>query len=261
MDISDEYVALASYDNHFYVLSRDGELLYSLDTEGNAEAVALSGDLLVGASFVIPEATVYLYNLSTGKLVWRHTYREHIRALDFVGDVLVIGSVKGRLLALSLEGKKLWERHISKSAWGVNEVEGYGSRFCVAGDDTYLYLFTKDGDLVWKKALGRKSYLYGCALSGKEVGFVTQDKKAGVFSVSGKKLWEFKTGFSNSDISISNSLVAVASWDGNVYLLSPEGKLLGRIPTEEPTCVVIFGDMIGICSRDGNGYIYRIKIN
>lgn len=258
MDISREYIAVASYDNHFYVLNRSGEVIHTFSTKGNAEAVAIRGELLAGASFVIPEATLYLYNLSSGELVWKHTYAEQIRALDFAGETLLIGTVEGRIIALSLSGKKLWERQISKSAWGVAEIEALSNMFCVAGDDTYLYLFSVDGDLIWRKSPGKKSYLYGCGIHDKVVGFAAQDRRAGVFSHQGKKLWEFKTGFSNSDIAISDRLVAVASWDGNVYLLSHEGELLGRIPVKEPTCVVLFKNLVGFGSRDGRAYIYRV---
>lgn len=265
IDIGNDIVALASLDNNFYILNIDGKVLHRFKTSGNAEAVALlqKKNLLLGSSFVYPTTTLYLYSLGEKpKLIWKKNINSEVMALAFQGDNIIIGEVSGKVIALSLSGKKLWEFNISESAWGVADIEAGSKAIAVAGDDSNLYLLSDKGKLLWKRFQGRKGYLYGCALEENlsMVGAASQNSMATIYSEDGKFLWRFRTNFSNSDIAISkDGLVGVASWDGHVYILSRKGKLLLTIPVKEPTAVDFNGNYLGITSRNGNAYLYLIK--
>ncbi len=265
IDIEDNFIALASYDNSFYLLSPEGELIHKFKTRGNAEAVALNSEekLLLGASFVYPETTLYLYSLGEKpELLWKKSFDSQVKALDFQGENIIVGEVSGRVSAFSPSGEKLWEFLLGRSAWGVAEIEAGGKAVAVAGDDSNLYLLSPQGKLIWKRFQGRKGYLYGCALEENLglIGTASQDSLAALYSDEGKLLWKFKTNFSNSDIAISREgFVAVASWDGNVYILSRDGGLLLAIPVKEPTALDFSGDYFGIASRDGNAYLYKLE--
>jgi len=263
LEVGEDYIAVASYDNHFYLLSRGGKMLQSIETRGNAEAVALEEGrgLMVGASFVHPLSTLYLYSLEERKVVWERNFTAQVRGLDTQGDKIIAGDTSGRVSFYSLQGRSLGNFSLGESAWGAWEVEAGEEGICIASDDTYLYYLSGERP-EWKKSMGRKHYLYGCAIEETQemVGAASQGNRAIVYSLEGSPRWSFTTNFSNRDIAISRyGTVAVASWDGHVYLLSREGHLQGSIEIREPTSLSFYNRTLGVGSRDGRAYFYHLE--
>lgn len=265
VEIGEHLVALASYDNNFYILNREGKLLHRLEARGNAQALALSEEsgLMAGVSFVHPMATLYIYSLEEKpKLIWKKELEREIRAIDFLGRDILAGDASGKLTLFSPEGGVEWNFSLEKSAWGVWEVETGREGIAVASDDTNLYYLSPEGELIWRRSMGRKHYLYGSALEEELelLGAASQEELAMLYTKEGRLLWKFKTNFSNSDIAISPlGLVAVASWDGHVYLLSARGELIDAIEAEEPTSLNFYKNYLAFSSRDGNVYFYRLE--
>jgi len=268
VDAGRRYVAIASYDNRVHLLSADGTHLWSFETAGNAEAVALGkGErYLAASSYLIPEARLYLFAISNGtaRLLWEKEVDTPVRAvaLSEALGLVVAGTGRGEVLAYSLTGAPRWSFRIGDSAWGVWDLELLGDRVAVAGDDTFLYLLSAEGELLWKRGGGRRGYFYGCDLYGGLVAGVTQDRMVRLYSEEGRLLWSFRTEFSNYDAAISGELVAVSSWDNRVYILSHGGELLQVLEFESEPTELDFspgGDILAVGSRDGRVYVFTEK--
>jgi WD40 repeat protein len=270
VDAGRSYVAAASYDNHLYLFNMSGVLLWRFETRGNAEAVALSEreNYLVAASYLVPEARIYLFNLtsSNASLIWEKKLQNIVKgvAISEETNLVVVAAGDGRAYAYTLEGEPRWIFETQDSAWGVWDVATDGMHVALAGDDTYLYLLDTSRKLKWKRSGGRGSYIYGCALSSKLVAGATQDRMLYVYDINGKLLWKFRSGFSNHDVAIAENpeLIALASWDKKVYLLSYDGRLITQLDfVQEPTSVEFStdGSALAVGSRDGRVYLFGIK--
>ncbi|WP_456475064.1 WD40 repeat domain-containing protein [Candidatus Pyrohabitans sp.] len=270
VDAGKHYVAAASYDNTVYLLNMSGNLLWKFKTQGNAEAVALSEgeNYLVAASYLIPEARIYLFRLANGDatLIWEKKLQSGVKgvAISEDADLVVIAARDGNAYAYSLEGKPRWTFKTQKSAWGVWDVAIEGKYVALAADDTYLYFLDTGGKLLWKRGGGKGGYLYGCALSSKLVAGAAQDKTLYVYSTDGRLMWKFRSGFSNYDVAIDDNLrlIALSSWDKKVYLLSYSGEKIAQLDFEqEPTGVDFSSDgaTVAIGNRDGKLYLFGIE--
>jgi outer membrane protein assembly factor BamB len=268
VDVGRRFIAIAGYDNRVRLLDRSGALLWSFETRGNAEAVALSEEerYLLASSYLVPEARVYLFAVDgeDTRLLWEKELEVLVKgvAVSEREGLVVVGAGDGRVIAYSLAGEPRWSFEIGDSAWGVWDVEVAEGRVALAGDDTYLYLLTSRGELLWKRGGGRHGYFYGCDASSKLVAGVTQDRMLYVFSAEGKPLWKFRSGFANYEVAISQELVALSSWDKRVYLFSAEGELLQVLEFESEPTELDFspdGRSLAVGSRNGRLYIFTEK--
>lgn len=264
------YIAVASYENMIYLLNMTGAPVWSFQTHGNAEAVALSEDenYLLATSYLVPEARIYLFRL-TGEnvsLIWEKILKNIVKgaAISEESNLAILAAGDGRAYAYTLKGEPRWTFEIQKSAWGVWDVALQDGHIALAGDDTYLYLLDTSGRLLWKRGGRKGSYLYGCALSQELVAGVAQDRTLYVYDIRGRPLWTFKTGFSNHgvDISPDSELIAISSWDKKVYILNRSGDVLAKIVFEQEPTDVDFtpdGRLLAVGSRDGKVYVFRIE--
>ncbi len=263
VDMGKRYIAIASYDNMLRLMNRSGSVLWSFSTRGNAEGVALSEgeNFLLASSYLVPEARVYLFSIGENtSLLWEKRFETQVKGVA-VSERLrlaVVGDSSGIVRAYSLTGEPRWSFKIEKSAWGAWDVE-MGNGICVAGDDTYLYLLSPEGRMLWRQSGGRRGYFYGCALQEELVAGVTQDRMLYVFSARGKPLWSFRSGFANYDVALSKELVALSSWDRKVYLFSADGELLQVLSFESEPTELDFspdGKSLAVGSRDGRLYLF-----
>jgi outer membrane protein assembly factor BamB len=151
---------------------------------------------------------------------------------------VLIGSLSGKLYAVSHAGKKLWDFRAGAS---IN------STCCVADID---------GD-------GKKEVVFGCS-----------DHKLYALDCSGIKLWQFETGLEiESGICVADinkdsmPEIIFGSNDNNVYCLDRSGKLVWKFQTGGSiTAAPSLGDIHG----DGNlyvvvgshdGFLYVLKSN
>ena len=270
VDAGKHYVAAAGYDNNIYLFNMSGTLLWKFKTRGNGEAVALSeGEkYLVAASYLIPEARIYLFRLADGNatLIWEKKLQSLVKgvAISEEANLVVIAARDGNAYAYTLEGEPRWTFKTRKSAWGVWDVAMEGKHVALAADDTYLYLLDTGGKLLWKRGGGKGSYLYGCGLSSKLVAGAAQDKTLYVYTTDGKPLWKFRSGFSNYDVAIDDNhrLIALTSWDKRLYIFSYSGEKIAQLEFEqEPTGVDFSSDgaTVAIGNRDGKLYLFGIE--
>ncbi len=264
------YIVVGSYENRIYLLNMTGSPVWSFQTWGNTEAVALSEDenYLLATSYLFPEARIYLFRLTEGNvsLVWEKTLKNVVKgaAISEESNLAILAAGDGRAYAYTLKGEPRWTFEIQKSAWGVWDVALQDGHIALAGDDTYLYLLDTSGRLLWKRGGRKGSYLYGCALSQELVAGVAQDRTLYVYDIRGRPLWTFKTGFSNHgvDISPDSELIAISSWDKKVYILNRSGDVLAKIVFEQEPTDVDFtpdGRLLAVGSRDGKVYVFRIE--
>jgi WD40 repeat protein len=270
IDITDdgELIVAGSFD--LYAFNRTGDLLWQNKLLGSASDVSLTpdGERIVVSSYISPNGTVYLFD-SQGGLLWKKTLEDGAWGVDISSD--------GKTIALAMDGDKIrildeigntrWEYDTRYSAWGVWAVSIKPDGSVVGGsDDTYFYVLSPDGQLIFEESQGPAGHTTGVAVSrvGDYLGVVTSRSRSVYFYRGTDLLWERQTGFNNVDIDLTpnGELVAVASYDKNVYLFNRKGELIVKIPLAERVQSVALssdGGYLAIGTWNGGIYLFEVK--
>src|SRR6185312_6362584 len=161
---------------------------------------------------------------------------------------------QGSLYVFDKNGNQLWKYESNRKMDGVS-ISGNGQNIVVTGyqiasgsagiyENPAIYLFDKNGTMLWKNEMSGESTIWGANISynGSIISTVTKDKvlyldKTGnlLWSVSSKEL-ENSTG--NADDGLygvtmtpDGSLLAVRS-SNDVFLLDNHGKMLWKLSTQ-----------------------------
>jgi WD40 repeat protein len=260
-----EYAALGSWDDRVYFLNKKGELLWEFKAKGGVHDVAMtsSADTIAVLSYIYDETTLHVID-KNGRELWNLSLPGLARGVDITEDgSIAVASYTGKVILLK-EGSILWEYALEKSAWGAWDAVFADNRIIAGDDNAIIYELDLKGELLRKKKLGRKDYIYGVAADpeGSYVAAVTQDKNVYLFR-DGKLQWKHQTGFSNYGAAISprGDLVAVGSWDKNLYLYDIQGKLLWKHYVGDSVNRISFsgdGRYLLIGSSDNSAYLFEL---
>lgn len=255
-----EHIVVGSWDGYVYLLNRSGNLIWKFEMKGGVGDVAVSKEHVAATSYLVQEGTLYLFS-TTGEVLWNKTFPNHLKGVDVGSWGVAVGSGDGGVYMFHANGTGAWEYRTEKSAWGVWDVALSKEHIFAGGDDGNLYLLSADGKLIWKKNLGRESYVYGVAISedGEYSIAVSQDKNVYFFK-NGELLWKRGTGFSNYGAAISK-YAAAGSWDGHLYLFDRGGNLLWKGSIGSNVNRVAFspeGSYLAAASSDGYAYFFEI---
>lgn len=266
-------LAVGSYDGFLYLLNNKGELVWRFKVKGSAYGVGITADgrYIILTDFVTPTATIYLLenkNNLESQIVWKKELTDEgfFKAADITldGSLIVVGNDLGKVIAYNLKGDKLWEYSVGESAWGVWDVcIAEDNHVGIASDDTNIHLLDGSGRILWKRSQGRKSYLYGCSISGNmdSIAGASQDNFIYIYDINGNLKWRTQTKFSNSNVHISDNYMAFSSWDKNIYLYSRNGRLLWTQGMgSEVNDVVISNDekYLAASTKDKKIYFYKL---
>ncbi len=264
-----EMILAGSSDFNLYAFDKTGEVLWQYELFGAVNDISLTpnADRIVATSFVTPNGTVYLFD-SKGRLIWKKTLEAPAWGADISSDgetiALSLGNDKIRIL--DKNGNTEWEYETRHSAWGVWEIGLKPDGGVVAGsDDTYFYVLSPDGQLIFENSQGGTGHTTGVAVSkeGDYVGIVTGRSMSVYFYQGTNLLWETQTGFNNGDIDMTpdGELVAVASYDKNAYLFNKKGELVMKVPMKERVqSVVLSSDGKYLVAGTWNGGIYLFEV-
>ncbi|MFQ5815305.1 MAG: PQQ-binding-like beta-propeller repeat protein [Candidatus Hydrothermarchaeaceae archaeon] len=241
-----EMIVAGSGDFNLYAFNRTGGSLWQFKAFGAVNDVSITpkGDRIVATSYVTPNGTVYLLD-SKGRLIWKRTLESFAKGVDISsdGDTIALGLGNGKIRVLDKNGKTLWDYETRHSAWGVWDVALKPDGGVVAGgDDTYFYILSPEGELIFNDSKGSGLYVHGVAVSedGSYIGVASHGKRVGqeafeafIYLYQGTKLlWRYKTGRLNYGVALTKrgDLVAAGSWDKNLYLLNNRGELVVKYP-------------------------------
>lgn len=269
LSLNGTLAAVGSYDGHVYLL-REREELWRFKTRGGVRDVAMSEDgrFVAAVSYVYDEATVYLLT-GDGVELWNLSIPGLSRGVDVdqKGRVAV-ASYMDRVYLLE-GGRVVWSYPLEDSPYGSWDVAFSGDRIWAVEDNGYLYAFSPGGEVLHKIRVAAKDYPYGLA-SGPRGYVAVVTMKGWIYLYrDGMPLWKTRTAspgdrlVAGYGVAVSGDaeLVAVGSWDKNLYIYDTAGRRLHRHPVGAHVNRVDFsGSRLIFGSVDGRAYIAEAEL-
>jgi len=237
---------------------------YTLDYEIRSVAISHDGqNVIVGTDY--PYGSIYYF--TNGKLLWKYDLSGTPYGIDISADGKYIAVVGGRVTFMTKDKEIVWDYNIPSTVMSLEMTPN--AEYIVAGAGTGVYLFSKDGTLLWQYELdpfkvgiisvaitpdGR--YIAATALIEHKGGYVY------LFSKDGTLLWEKKVSDSpvfSIDISDDGKYLVVGSERGWI-LLNKNGDLIYTNNEIRGWAIAISSDNKYIAVRDTRRvYIFDIK--
>ena len=203
---------------------------------------------------------VRCFDVNNGKMLWETQLPQPITGhLTFADGKLFIPASQS-LFALNEKGEIIWQRKLGGNLESRPLIKG--KNLYIGAWDKNLYAINiENGEINWQKEQARSRYyspatcspiLWGNKLiltqpydnSAKRGGLLALDDK-------GESIWQVDGNFGYSTPVIDGDRLYIASMEGNLYCVSPEGKVLWKTNLANPcfnSRPVIKGENIYIVS-------------
>jgi outer membrane protein assembly factor BamB/predicted phosphodiesterase len=200
------------------------------------------------------------FDVNNGKMLWETQLPQPITGhLTFADGKLFIPASQS-LFALNEKGEIIWQRKLGGNLESRPLIKG--KNLYIGAWDKNLYAINiENGEIIWQKEQARSRYyspatcspiLWGNKLiltqpydnSAKRGGLLALDDK-------GELIWQVDGNFGYSTSVIDGDRLYIASMEGNLYCVSPEGKVLWKTNLANPcfnSRPVIKGENIYIVS-------------
>jgi len=200
------------------------------------------------------------FDVNNGKMLWETQLPQPITGhLTFADGKLFIPASQS-LFALNEKGEVIWQRKLGGNLESRPLIKG--KNLYIGAWDKNLYAINiENGEIIWQKEQARSRYyspatcspiLWGNKLiltqpydnSAKRGGLLALDDK-------GELIWQVDGNFGYSTPVIDGDRLYIASMEGNLYCVSPEGKVLWKTNLANPcfnSRPVIKGENIYIVS-------------
>lgn len=188
-----ETVYAGSWDRNLYALDgKTGRKLWSFDTGGiPAKSLCFGDRVYVGSTGKTLAALG-----PGGRLEWKVTAPDGVRAVDTDGKRLFIACRNNNAYAYDFQGRKLWEFRTREMLSRALRV--IGNRLYVGSCDFHLYSVDPEtGKEIWR--FKTNGLVVGCpSQSGNRLAIGSHDCNFYCLETdSGKELWRFRTSMSN----------------------------------------------------------------
>ncbi len=256
----DGTIYVGSADTYFYAISKHGRLRWRLKTGGLIDAAgALSAfDPSLGSSpLTFGSADEQLYHVTTPRtgrprIVWK--FRASVppvppQKVDWwegnvavgPGGNLYAGNTGGTAYAVRPDGSQLWTFTAGNSLWTTPAFAPDGSSFW-GSVDLHIYHLSATGQALWH------TFVPGYVISSPAIGSdgtvyvgAFDSKLYALDPNTGAVRWSFKTSDHiyaspalGEDASGQTDAIYIASANGSVYALTPQGRLLWSYDTGAP---------------------------
>jgi FOG: WD40 repeat len=218
-----------------YLLNREGRLLWEYNTgHGHAivSSVAITSDgnyIAARDNYNLDKNDVYLFNKG-GEVLWRYVIGGSSKlfygevAITPDGNYIAAGGKDGNIHLLNREGE-LSRTYRTGTGLIIKDVaitlEG---NYIAAGDETAVYLFNKEGEILWNYMAGEVTSV-AITSDGNYIAAGSRGGGRNKLSLLNEGLLRWKYGFSGrvayiSSVSITpdRNCIAAGSYDKNVYL-------------------------------------------
>ncbi|MGD2250902.1 MAG: PQQ-binding-like beta-propeller repeat protein [Candidatus Methanofastidiosia archaeon] len=155
----DLMAAGTSHKGILYAFSRDGTVLWSYDNRVPIEQVSVAPD---SSCVVFADRTNSIHCVRNGELIWSkevgNIYTgENTRTIAFSPDSsYVVYRFLGdepQIKASMPDGEDIWSYSLKDDLSSV--IVTNDSQYIIAACYKYLYMFTRDGQLIWERNIGR----------------------------------------------------------------------------------------------------------
>ena len=213
-----------------------GSLKLSLDNTPARSSILLNlstGRRRLG--YLIVLAAVVLVVAACGRIARPEGWSAGV----IVGDVLVIGTMEGSVMALDrATGSTVWQFDLQgedsdRAVYGTPAVAN--DLIYVGGYDGFLYALSADGSLKWREAVGNgEPIIGGPVIVGDMLLIGSEDGRLYAFDAElGSQIWSFETGGEIwSTPVVTDGVAYFGSLDHTLYAVSVDnGTKLWEFPT------------------------------
>jgi hypothetical protein len=211
---SKNLLAIGTHDTGIlYCFSKEGEVLWTYDDGESIEQVSVAPD---GSCVVFTDFEDRINCVRDGELIWSKNAGSiytgsRNRTVAFSPDssyiVYRFMGEEPQIKVSTLDGQDIWSYPLEDRLTSV--IITSDSQYIIAGCNEYLYEFTRDGELVWKKHIGSDNQ-YLASTPGAEyiaLGCVSLPSFLVVVDRNGNVLWR--------DLSFDVVFAVAISPDGN----------------------------------------------
>jgi hypothetical protein len=275
---NDQFLVATNPDaSELFAVSKNGTLLWNYTPETTAgdwtspgiTGISISPDnSLIGVSTMLPGCChgvmsrttsnkITLFNADGHKL-WNFSSREppHSIAISGNGRNIFAGYDSGLLSCFDINGTPLWNQSTECPVSNI-ELSDDGNFILASGGNVAgvytndVYLFTRDGVLIWKKQFRGENVLGISPDSQNFLLFGDPKRKIDYLDHEGKILWESSFGSMGMAMAMAGDgqYIVVVTADNQLHLLNNKGEILWSSPTPDSvysTAISGDGEVIGI---------------
>ncbi|MBI5253788.1 MAG: WD40 repeat domain-containing protein [Euryarchaeota archaeon] len=201
-----EHIAVGSWDNHIYLLNRSGQLLWNKTFDNHLKGVDVGVQgVVVGSG----DGSIYFFHIN-GTKAWEYRTEKSAWGVwdaALSKEHIFAGGDDGSLYLLSLDGTLIWTKNSGRESYI------YG---VAISQDKRAYFF-RNRELFWERSTGFSNY--GVAIS-RYTAVGSWDRHLYVFDRNGNLVWKYDIDGNVNRVAFSpdGSYLAAASSDGCAYL-------------------------------------------
>ncbi len=236
------FLVVGSYDHRIHYLNRDGRILWVYE----AKSCVASVDVCDNGSFVVAEdmlGNVYFFTRCSD-LPWR------------------VKSSDGDLSWIYNTGWCVWKYSIGTLSYpNAIRISADGRYIAVNGGDIHeVYMFSRDGYIVWKCRVDGLSNSMATTADGSYLVIGCDTGYVYLFDRYGRLLWKFNTKSDTTSVDISSDGKFIAVGSGSkVYLFDGSSRIIWMCDIGEPVKFVRIADNGRVVVGCTNGLICFFK--
>ncbi|MBT3584478.1 MAG: PQQ-binding-like beta-propeller repeat protein [Halobacteriovoraceae bacterium] len=260
--LPDSSVVFGAHDGRLYRVSKNGKVLWSLQTKGQ---ISSSPKLLNSKIIVFGSSDRHIYLVSLkGKILNKIKTKGPVDSSPTVinPNLFIIGSDDGGLYYINSRGKII-KQFKSKALIESTPLLLPNGKIIVGSDDKNLYLLNSRGKLEKTIPTGGRIWSSPARLPNGNIVVGADDGKVYFFNDKLELLNTYKTAgwIETHPLPIGESEVAVTSDDGKLYIFSSGGKFKASYSTGgwAESSPILSGQVLVFGSNDGSIYITTKK--
>ncbi len=228
-----EFIAAGSEDTRIHMFNKTGGRLWSYQTGSYINSVALTNDgsYVAGAS---DDTNVYFFDRN-GTVIWR--YDTGSKAVGLVSISLdgeyIAASTEypdSKIYFLNKKGAFLWSYKLVDVPRGLS-VSSNGSYVAAGSKDGTIYLFDRDGRVVWTRLL-KSTVINDVSLSDDASNVFIAHSFGNLSAYSFRGLYQWSTrldGEGKRIFNLDDGTIAVQTDDKKLVSYSEKGVFLGSV--------------------------------
>jgi outer membrane protein assembly factor BamB len=230
--VLDDKIIISSFDKRIYALSHDGREIWNLLLNGVCigEPLYVNGKIFVGAT----GGRMYAIT-PDGKILWSYfAGSDGIGSANYIieTDSIAFGTIDGYIHNVGMDGRALWKFKCDGTMQTRYHSDAIGDViFCGSGDTRSGMIYAIDarrGNVMWKFPTSGR--VHGIRALGDFVFCPCMDSNLYSFRKDGQLAWKFRgDGPFNAPPGFNSGLIFQSSWNGHVYCLCGDGRLVWKI--------------------------------
>jgi len=236
IDISHDgrYVAAGSMEpeGKLYLYDRINDSLHEWYVGGDVREVKFSHDGRYLAAGPVPGGRaghVGLWDVEAHELLWQYETSDWVREITFAPDdsYVAVANSGGYLYVFDTSsGKLLWKRFHGGYCPFVLEISQDGSRIAVAGKSHEVYMYDRDGNLLWTYPTDQVVTDGKMSADGSKI--VVGTVWGGIYCIDGdgNLMWRKKRNVGHNAVYITKNGKYIALGGAGIMLLDSQGDVL-----------------------------------